>query len=49
MVYRSSRPQPSETPKPVLPTIAKLRWRHRLGRVQIGGRLGLPASTGLVS
>jgi transposase InsO family protein len=23
----------------------KLRWRHRLGPIQIGGRLGLPAST----
>ena len=25
--------------------IVRLRWRHRLGPVQIGGRLGMPAST----
>ena len=25
--------------------IVRLRWRHRLGPVQIAGRLGMPAST----
>jgi transposase-like protein len=44
---RSSRPHrsPTRTPQPVLRRIVVLRWRHRLGPVQIGGRLGLPAST----
>ncbi len=44
---RSSRPRhsPTKTPQTVLKQIVKLRWRRRLGPVQIGGRLGLPAST----
>jgi transposase InsO family protein len=29
----------------VVRQIVRLRWRHRLGPVQIGGQLGLPAST----
>jgi transposase InsO family protein len=33
------------TPAPVRRQILELRWRHRLGPVQIGGRLGVPAST----
>jgi transposase InsO family protein len=47
MVDRSSRPHrsPTRTPQPVLRRIVALRWRHRLGPVQIGGRLNLPAST----
>ena len=47
MADRSSRPQhcPSRTPTRVARRIVALRWRHRLGPVQIGGRLGLPAST----
>jgi transposase InsO family protein len=47
MVDRSSRPHrsPTRTPQPVLRQIVALRWRHRLGPVQIGGRLGIPAST----
>ena len=47
MQDRSSRPfrSPSKTPEPVVRQIVRLRWRHRLGPVQIGGRLGLPPST----
>ena len=47
MADRSSRPhrQPSRTPAPVVRKIVHLRWKHRLGPVQIGDRLGLPAST----
>ncbi len=47
MVDRSSRPHrcPNLTPAPVRRAILELRWRRRLGPVQIGGRLGVPAST----
>ena len=47
MLDRSSRPHhsPARTPEPVVRQIVVLRWRHRLGPVQIAGRLGLAAST----
>ena len=47
MVDRSSRPKtcPHRTPEPVLRQIVRLRWRRRLGPVQIGGELGLAPST----
>ena len=47
MVDRSSRPRscPHRTPELVVRQIVALRWRQRLGPVQIGGRLGVPAST----
>jgi transposase InsO family protein len=47
MADRSSRPRtcPTRTPSSTARKIVKLRWRHRLGPIQIGGRLGLPAST----
>jgi transposase InsO family protein len=47
MVDRSSRPHhsPSRTGQQVVRQIVRLRWRHRLGPVQIAGRLGMPAST----
>ena len=47
MVDRSSRPRtsPTRTPRARVRQIVMLRWRHRLGPVQIGGRVGLPAST----
>lgn len=47
MTDRSSRPRhsPTRTPTPVVRAIVALRWRHRLGPVQIGGRLGIPAFT----
>ena len=47
MADRSSRPHrcPTKTPEPVKQQIVRLRWRHRLGPVQIAGRLGMPAST----
>jgi len=47
MQDRSSRPSrcPSKTPEAVMRQIVRLRWRHRLGPVQIGGRLGLAPST----
>jgi transposase InsO family protein len=47
MADRSSRPHhsPTRTPQPVVRKIVHLRWKKRLGPVQIGGRLGMPAST----
>ena len=47
MTDRTSRPHhcPTKTPIRVVRRIVALRWRHRLGPVQIAGRLGLPAST----
>jgi transposase InsO family protein len=47
MVDRSSRPhaQPTRTPTPVVRKIVHLRWKQRLGPVQIGDQLGMPAST----
>jgi transposase InsO family protein len=47
MADRSSRPRsmPTRTPEPVVRAIVRLRWRHRLGPVQIGGRLGVAPST----
>ena len=45
MVDRSSRPhrQPNRTPAPVVRKIVHLRWKHRLGPVEIGDRLGRPS------
>lgn len=47
MQDRSSRPHrsPTKTPPSVVRQIVRQRWRQRIGPVQIGGRLGLPAST----
>ena len=47
MVDRSSRPhhQPNRTPAPVVRKIVHLRWKQRLGPVEIADRLGMPAST----
>jgi hypothetical protein len=47
MVDRSSRPyrMPARTPPELVKQIVKARWRRRLGPVQIGGELRLPAST----
>jgi transposase len=47
MQDRSSRPHrsPARTPRPLVRKIVHLRWKQRLGPVQIGGRLGMPAST----
>ncbi len=47
MVDRSSAPhrQPNRTPAPVVRKIVHLRWKHRLGPVEIGDRLGTPSST----
>jgi hypothetical protein len=47
MADRSSRPRscPHRTPDAVVRKIVALRWRQRLGPVQIGGELGMPAST----
>jgi len=44
---RSSRPHtsPTRTSPPLVRRIVHLRWKQRLGPVQIGGALGLPAST----
>jgi transposase InsO family protein len=47
MQDRSSRPHhsPTKTPPAVVRQIVRQRWRNRIGPVQIGGRLGVPAST----
>jgi len=47
MVDRSSRPHvsPTKTEPALVRQIVDLRWRQRLGPVQIGGRLQMPAST----
>jgi transposase InsO family protein len=47
MTDRTSRPRrsPAKTPPDVVRRIVRLRWRKRLGPVQIAGQLGLPAST----
>jgi transposase InsO family protein len=47
MTDRSSRPRsmPSKTPPAIVRRIVRARWRRRLGPVQIGGELGIPAST----
>ena len=47
MCDRSSRPhrQPNRTPAPVVRKIVHLRWKQRLGPIEIGDRLGMPAST----
>jgi transposase InsO family protein len=47
MADRSSRPHssPHLTSEHLKRQIVRLRWRHRLGPVQIGGRLNMPAST----
>lgn len=47
MVDRSSRPHssPTRTSPELVRRIVELRWRHRLGPVQIAGRLGMQAST----
>jgi transposase InsO family protein len=44
---RSSRPRshPNRTPAPVVRKIVHLRWKQRLGPVEIGDRLNMPAST----
>jgi Integrase core domain/leucine-zipper of insertion element IS481 len=47
MLDRSSRPHhsPNRTGPDTVRLIVAARWRHRLGPVQIGGRLQMPAST----
>jgi transposase InsO family protein len=47
MADRSSRPHcsPTKTPEHLKRQIVRLRWRNRLGPVQIAGQLGMPAST----
>ena len=37
--------QHAKTPAPVVRKIVHLRWKQRLGPVQIGAKLGMPAST----
>jgi transposase InsO family protein len=47
MIDRSSAPhrQPNRTPQPVVRKIVHLRWKQRLGPIQVADRLGMPAST----
>jgi len=47
MADRSSRPhhQPNRTPVPVVRKIVHLRWKQRLGPVEIADRLNMPSST----
>jgi transposase InsO family protein len=47
MADRSSRPHvmPTRTPAPVVRKIVHLRWKQRLGPVEIAEKLAMPAST----
>jgi transposase InsO family protein len=47
MVDASSRPHhsPNRVPQPLVRKIVHLRWKHRLGPVQIADRVGLATST----
>ena len=47
MTDRSSRPHwsPRKTSEPMTRRIVHLRWKKRMGPVQIGGVVGMPAST----
>ena len=47
MLDRSSAPhhQPNRTPQPVVRKIVHLRWKQRLGPVEIADRLGMQSST----
>ena len=47
MTDRSSRPHrtPAKTPQPLLRKIVHLRWKQRLGQLEIAARVGLAAST----
>jgi len=47
MADRSSRPRtsPARTPEHLVRQIVRVRWRKRLGPVQIAGQLHIPAST----
>ena len=47
MADRSSRPHsmPAKTPAPVVRKIVHLRWKQRLGPVEIAARVGVAAST----
>jgi transposase-like protein len=47
MADRSSRPrrQPGRTPPPVVRRVLELRWRKRLGPLQLAARTGVAAST----
>jgi transposase InsO family protein len=47
MTDRSSRPhrQPGRTPPPVVRRVLELRWRKRLGPLQLAARTGVAAST----
>ena len=47
MIHRSRAHTEALTrpPPQLVRAIVRLRWRHRLGPVQIAGRLGVPAST----
>ncbi len=47
MTDRSSRPHhcPRRTPRPLVRKIVHLRWKQRLGPVEIGAKLAMPAST----
>jgi transposase InsO family protein len=41
----ATRHQPNRTPTPMVRKIVHLRWKHRLGPVQIADRLEMPSST----
>jgi transposase InsO family protein len=47
MADRSSRPhrQPGRTPQPMVRRVLELRWRKRLGPLQLAARTGVAAST----
>jgi hypothetical protein len=43
--FLAAHHQPSRTPAPVVRKIGHLRWKQRLGPVEIGDRLGMAFST----
>lgn len=47
MADRSSRPHrsPNKTPQPVVRKIVHVRWKRKIGPVEIAGIVGVPAST----
>jgi transposase len=47
MQDRSSRPhrQPTKTSQPIVRKIVHVRWKRRVGPVEIAGIVGVPAST----
>ena len=41
----AASPAANRTPEPLVRKVVHLRWKQRLGPVEIGDRLGMPSST----